>query len=1101
MKLILLALRHPITVLIVIVGIVLGSFLAVGKPLFQALGLPYPAALPQGMEVDIFPALNLPVIYVCQPYGGMDPAQMEGFLTNYYEYHFLYISGIHHVESRNVQGVALMKLHFHPGTDMSQAMAETINYVNRSQAFMPPGTVSPFVMRFDTGSVPVGRLVFSSETRTIAEIQDIALMRVRPMFAALPGVSAPPPFGGAQRSVVVTVDPHRLQAYDMSPDEVIQALVRNNRITPSGNVAIGDKYPIVPVNSVVKNVKDLEATPIRTGPTGAVYLRDLGSVQDFMDAPTGYALVNGRRAVYILATKRANASTLSVVNEIKKALPGMEQALGEEGKGIDISFEFDQTPYVTRGVTAVVVEGALGAILVGLMILLFLRDWRSSLVVILNIPLALLASVLMLWLTGQTLNLMTLGGLALAIGILVDEATVEIENIHSQMERVGSIARAVKLGNAQTAVPRFLAMVCILAVFISAFFMQGAARALFVPLSMAVGFSMIASYILSSTFVPVISIWLLRGHAEAARHHAPVLDRLRAGYVGLLGPILRLRGVIIPAYLVVSVLIIVGLGSRLGQDIFPAVDAGQFRLRFRAPDGTHIGRTEEIAQQVLGVIGDEVGAENIDITLGYVGMIHSSYPVNSVFHWVGGPEETTLWVDLKDEAGIDVAALQERLRARFREVLPDVRFSFEPADIVNEVMSFGAATPIEIAVSSANLQQNREYAEKIRVELEQIAALRDVQYGQSLDYPTLEVNIDRERAGLAGVTPSDVANSLVGATSSSRFVVPIFWADPKSGIGYQVQVEVPRAVIRSANGIDAIDSIDDLRAIPVRRSMAPTGNSTSGHSAATVRIRDVAEVREGTMPGQFDRYNMRRQVTLTANIVGEDLGTVSRQVALALGRAGQPPDGMKLEVRGQIPPMQEMLTGLGVGLLMAIAVIFLLLAANYQSLRLALVTVSTAPAVVAGVVLLLFVTETTLNIQSFIGSIMAVGVAMANAILLVTFAEQSRRRGAAIEAAAVTGAESRMRAVLMTTCAMIAGMIPMALAIGEAGAQNAPLGRAVVGGLAAGTLATFFVLPCMFAILQRRATTASGSLDPDDPNSAHFHTDEDASNPNDRGVA
>jgi multidrug efflux pump subunit AcrB len=1101
MKLILLALRHPITVLIAIVGIVLGSFLAVGKPVFQALGLPYPNALPQGMEVDIFPALNLPVIYVCQPYGGMDPAQMEGYLTNYYEYHFLYISGIHHVESRNVQGVALMKLHFHPGTDMSQAMAETINYVNRSQAFMPPGTVSPFVMRFDTGSVPVGRLVFSSETRTIAEIQDIALMRVRPMFAALPGVSAPPPFGGAQRSVVVTIDPHRLQAYDMSPDEVIQALVRNNRITPSGNVPIGDKYPIVPVNSVVKNVKDLEATPIRTGPTGAVYLRDLGSVQDFMDAPTGYALVNGRRAVYILATKRANASTLSVVNEIKKALPGMEQALGEEGKGIDISFEFDQTPYVTRGVTAVVVEGALGAILVGLMILLFLRDWRSSLVVILNIPLALLASVLMLWLTGQTLNLMTLGGLALAIGILVDEATVEIENIHSQMERVGSIARAVKLGNAQTAVPRFLAMVCILAVFISAFFMQGAARALFVPLAMAVGFSMVASYILSSTFVPVISIWLLRGHAEAARHHAPVLDRLRAGYVGLLAPILRLRGVVIPAYLLLSILIIAGLGPQLGQDIFPTVDAGQFRLRFRAPDGTHIGRTEEIAQQVLGVISDEVGAENIDITLGYVGMIHSSYPVNSVFHWVGGPEETTLWVDLKDEAGIDVSDLQERLRGRFRQALPDVRFSFEPADIVNEVMSFGASTPIEIAVSGANLQQNREFAEKIRVELEQIAALRDVQYGQSLDYPTLEVNIDRERAGLAGVTPSDVANSLVGATSSSRFVVPIFWADPKSGIGYQVQVEVPRAVIRSADGIDAIDSIDDLRAIPVRRSMASAGNSTSGQSAATVRIRDVAEVREGTMPGQFDRYNMRRQVTLTANIVGEDLGTVSRQVALALGRAGQPPDGMKLEVRGQIPPMQEMLTGLGVGLLMSIVVIFLLLAANYQSLRLALVTVSTAPAVVAGVVLLLFVTGTTLNIQSFIGSIMAVGVAMANAILLVTFAEQSRRQGVAVETAARTGAESRMRAVLMTTCAMIAGMIPMALAIGEAGAQNAPLGRAVVGGLAAGTLATFFVLPCMFAILQRRATTASGSLDPDDPDSAHFHADEDASNLNDRGVA
>lgn len=1090
MQMILFALRHPISVLIAIVGILLGSFMAVGKPVFQGLGLPWPEALPQGMEVDIFPALNLPVIYVCQPYGGMDAAQMEGYLTNYYEYHFLYISGIHHVESRNIQGVALMKLSFHPGTDMAQAMAETINYVNRSQAFMPPGTVPPFVMRFDTGSVPVGRLVLSSDTRTIAEIQDLALFRVRPMFAALPGVSAPPPFGGSQRTIVVTVDPQRLNAYGMSPEEVVTALAENNRLSPSGNIPLGDKFPIVRINSVVKDVKDLANLPIRSEAGHTVYLRDIGYVRDFMDTPNGYALVNGRRAVYILATKRADASTLSVVNEIKAALPDMQAVLPDD---IRVSFEFDQTRYVTRGVTAVVIEGALGAVLVGLMILLFLRDWRSALIVVTNIPLALMAAVLGLWISGQTLNLMTLGGLALAIGVLVDEATVELENIHSQMERGGSIARAVKLGNAQTAVPRFLAMVCILAVFISAFFLQGAARSLFVPLALAVGFSMIASYILSNTFVPVMSIWLLRQHADAARRHAPILDRLRAGYQLILSRVIRFRLALIGAYLAGTAAVIIGLGTQLGLDIFPRVGADQFRVRVRAADGTHLGRSEQIALRVIESIEEELGPDNVNLTLGYVGTVPSSYPINAVFHWSRGPEESVLWVDLRDDARIDVADAQERLRQKLAgdPELANVRFSFEPSDIINEVMSFGSPTPIEIAVSGPNLDENRAYAETLYAELEKIPALRDLQFVQSLDYPTIEVNVDRERAGLAGVSPQDVANSLVAATSSTRFTVPIFWADPKSGRGYQVQVELPRAVIRDAEGIDAIDSIEELAAIPVGGRRAghsnPSGNGRS-NSGPTVRIRDVAQLREGTMPGQFDRYNMQREVSLTANITGTDLGSVSREVAAALDRAGEPPRGVTLQIRGQIPPMREILSGLSFGLLMAVVVIFLLLAANYQSLRLALVTLSTAPAAISGVVFVLFVTGTTLNIQSFIGSIMAVGVTMANAILLVTFAERHRREGAPAESAAVSGAESRMRAVLITTCAMIAGMLPMALAIGEAGAQNAPLGRAVIGGLAFGTLATLFVLPCVFAILQRRANTASGSMDPDDPDSAYFES-------------
>jgi multidrug efflux pump subunit AcrB len=1065
MRLILFALRRPVTVLIALMAITLACGLALWR-----------------MPVDVFPQLNLPVIYVCQPYGGMDPAQMEGFLTNYYEYHFLYITGIHHVESRNIQGLSLMRLYFHPGTDMAQAMAETINYVNRARAFMPPGTVAPFVMRFDTGSVPVGYLVLSSETRSIAEIQDLALFRVRPMFASLPGVSAPPPFGGNQRTVVVTLDQERLRAYGMSPDEIVSMLAQSNAISPSGNVPIGDKFPILPVNSVVRNIKELESIPLRVQGGSAVYLRDVGYVRDTMDVPAGYALVNGRRSVYILVTKRADASTLSVVRAVKAALPDMQAVLPPD---IHVSYEFDQSPYVTRAIRGVAMEGALGAALVGLMILLFLGDWRSAIVVLLNIPLALMSAVIALWLSGQTINLMTLGGLALAIGILVDEATVAIENIHGHLEQGKPLARAVLDGSAETALPRLLAMVSILAVFISAFFMQGAPRAMFVPLSLAVGFSMAASYVLSSTLVPVASVWMLRrsagtkvGHpAEPAGRFSRVwaFPRWRARYERLLQTVVRFRIVVVLAYFAASAAIIWSVGSRLGTEIFPLGEATQFRLRLRAPDGTHIGRSEQIALKALDMIRQAVGAENVDLTLGYVGTIPSSYPINAVFQWTRGPEEAILWVGLKRQSGIDVEELKNELRAKLGRELPDVRCSFEPADIVNEVMSFGSPTPVEVAVSGPNFAETRAYAGKLHAELSKIAALRDLQVAQSLEYPTVDIHIDREKAGLIGVSPTDISRALAPATSSSRFTAPNYWADPNTGIGYQVQVEVPRAMLRSPQGMTAIGSVKDVELIPVRHN-----------ATGQLLLRDVATVSAGSMPGEYDRYNMRRQLSLTANIVGADLGTVSRQLSAAIGRTGELPRGAKVEIRGQIPPMREMLSGLGLGLGLAVVFIFLLLAANFQSLRLALVTLSTVPAVIAGVVLMLAATGATLNIQSLIGAIMAVGVAMANAILLVTFAENHRRGGEPAARAAVAGAASRLRAILMTSCAMTAGMLPMAMALGEAGRQQAPLGRAVVGGLVAATFATLFILPSVFAIIQGRASIRSSSFDPNDSASAFF---------------
>jgi multidrug efflux pump subunit AcrB len=1035
------------------------------------------------MKVDIFPPLDLPVIYVCQPYGGMDPQQMEGLIANYYEYHFLYINGIHHVESKNTQGVSLMKLYFHPGTDMAQALAETVGYVNRSRAFMPPGTVNPFIMRFDTGSVPVGYLVLSSETKTIGQIQDQALFKVRPMFAAIEGVSAPPPFGGSQRTVVVRADPQRLLAYKVTADDVVKALSAGNTIAPSGQVRDETTMFLVPTNAMVVKPEELGAIEVKPG----VYVRDVVKrdevtgkplIEDASDIPTGYALVNGKRAVYILVTKRANASTLDVVNNVRKNLSNMQAVLPDD---IKVSFEFDQSPYVTDSIQNVAFEGLLAAGLVGLMVLVFLRDWRSVIVVVLNIPLALAAALVALWLSGQSINLMTLGGLALAVGILVDEATVEVENIHTQMEKHDSVALAVRRGNLETAVPRLLAMLCILAVFIPSFLMQGSAKALFVPLALAVGFAVIASYILSSTFVPVLSVWLLksswgREHRAGATRHSFLASVLR--------PLIASRWLLVPAYLAVAGVALFLATQMLGTEIFPQVDAGQFQFRLKAPTGTRIEQTEAMTQEALRFIGDEVKAAGgeVDISVGYVGVVHSAYPINTVYLWMGGPEESVMRVALKPGRvrveGLK-AALREKLPAHLRKwsaekwaregVPPDaagrraaeVRLSFEPADIVNEVMSFGSPSPIEVVVNGPKLADNRAHAEKVYAELAKVPGVVDLRYGQALDYPTLDVALDREKLAATGATAEAAARAVTPYTSSSRFTVPNYWRDPGSGVGYQVQVEVPFKLVRSEK---------DLELAPVFTA-----------EGERVLLRDVGAIKPGTMPGQIDRYNMRRVVSMTANVQGDDLGDVSRKVARAIADAGAPPAGVKVDVRGQVAPLNELFRSLGQGLLVAVAVIALMLLAYFQSWRLALVAVASTPAVLAGVALALLLTGTTLNLQSFMGSIMAVGVATANAILFVVFAERARVGGMCARDAGLEGARTRVRPILMTACAMIAGMMPMALG----GDQTAPLGRAVIGGLAAGTLATLLVLPAVFALLMGGAGTASASLDAFDPNSKY----------------
>jgi len=1041
------ALRRPITVLVAVIAVALTAAFAVTR-----------------MRADIFPDLDLPVIYVAQPYGGMSPAQMEGFITYYYEYHFLYINGIESVESKSIQNTSLLKLTFHPGTDMSEALAQTIGYTNRARAFMPPGTVGPFIMRFDAGTVPVGYLVFRSDTRSLGEIQDLALNRVRPQFATLPGLTSPPPFGGSQRSIVIRVDPDRLRSYGMAADDVVRAVTAGNVIIPSGSVNVGDETRISPINSVVGTVNDLLDLPIRTGAGPPVSIRDVGSVTDSTDIPTAYALVNGRRAVYIPVTKRPDASTLDVVAEVRANLERFQALVPDD---ISVSYELDQSTNVSSALTSVLYEAILGALLTGLMVLVFLRDWRSSAIVVVTIPLALLTAVVALWAAGQTINIMTLGGLALAVGILVDEATVAIENTQTHLSRGTPKARAVLDASGEVVVPRLLAMLSVVAGFVPSFFMTGVTRSLFVPLSLAVGFAMIASFLLSSSLVPVLSVWWLRGRnhrGDKAPETPDWVGRLRDRLASLLHRLAPARVAVVALYLAVSIGVVVWIGSTLGREIFPPSGVKAFQLRFRAPAGTKFEATEQLGRDVLDVIRDTAGQEHVAISLGYVGVQPSSYPINTIFLWTGGAHEGVLQVALRSDTPMDLSTLQETLRAEFRDKFPDAQFSFEPGDIVSRIMNFSAPTPVEVAVMGPDFAASQAFAARVRTQLALISSLRDLQYGQTLEYPAIQVDIDRRMAGQLGLTVDQVGRSFAAATSSSRFVAPNYWADPRTGIAFQVQVEVPQP---------RMTTLEDLRVVPV----------TAGGTAKPL-LGDLARIDNATIVGEYDRVNGQRMVTLTANVSGEDLGRATREVQSAIQRAGEPPRGTTVTVRGQIAAMDETFRNVTTGVIVAIVVIFLLLAANFQSVQLALVVISTVPAVLAGVAIALWLTGTTLNVQSFMGSIMAIGVAVANAILLVTFAEQARRRGESPAATAIEAAGARMRPVLMTSAAMIAGMVPMALALGEGAGAAAPLGRAVIGGLAGATVATLLVLPFVYTLLQRSTRATSPSLDPDDPDSA-----------------
>jgi multidrug efflux pump subunit AcrB len=1043
-RLIQFALRKPASILVFVAGIILFSVLAIRKS-----------------SLDIFPSINAPTIYVSQTYAGLSPQQMEGFITSYYEYHFLYVNGIKSVESKSIQGLALIKLQFHEGTDMANAMAEVVSYVNRARSFMPPGTLPPFVMRYDAGTVPVGQLVFSSEGRSLNEIQDLALFKVRPMFAALAGVSAPPPFGGNQRTIVIKADPERLRSYHLTADEVVIAIAKNNSILPAGNIRVGDKAIITSSNSVADNFKELETVTVKNADGVSVLVRDVASVDNGADIATGYALINGKRSVYIPVTKRADASTWDVVQTIKKSLPDMQAAIPDD---IKVSYEFDQSGYVINSLRSLLYESLLGALLTGLMVLLFLRDIRSAVIVIINIPLALLTSVVCLYLCGQTINIMTLGGLALAVGILVDESTVTIENIHHHLELGKSKSRAIWDACYEIAVPKLLILLSILAVFVPAIFMSGVPRSMFVPLSMAVAFAMIASFLLSQTLVPVLSNWMLKKvHIGNTENNLAKIKQRLTSFIQRSG---RASGLIIPAVIVLLLLIAYTGYRKAGTEIFPKVDAGQMQVRLRMPAGTRIERTEDATKKALTIIDSLAGKKNIAITSSYVGLHGQSYAINPIFLYTSGPHEAVIKANLVSGSGISIENLKEQLRSSLIKEIPGISLSFEPADLVDQVMSLGSNNPVEVVVQGKNLAQSREIADKLILSLNTISYLRDVQIAQPLDYPTIQINYDRIRTGQMGLTIEQAGKSVVEGTSSSRLTQPVYWLDKSSGTAYQVQVEYPQL---------AMNTHEQVEQIPVGK----LGDKS-------IYLRDIADWKKGNSIGEYDRINQQRFITVTANIHQQDLGKAVADVTNSIKQQGVLPQGVKVYLRGQPDVLNDTISELATGLLLAIVVIALMLTAYFQSYKLSLTVLSVFPAVLAGSIFLIWITGNSINIQSFMGSIMAIGVAMANAILLVSNAELIRSQQTNTVMIGAQAAANRLRPILMTSFAMIAGMIPMSLGLGDSGKQTAPLAIAVIGGLLFSSFISLWLLPLVYDFVMGRKKPVNASLDPNDENSVYY---------------
>lgn len=1083
MGLIRFALRKPITILVLVAALFFFGIKAATS-----------------IKIDIFPKLDLPVIYIAHPFGGYTSNQMEAFFAKQYVNILLYANGVKSIETRNINGLTLLKISFYPGTNMAQAAAEISAYSNRVQGSFPPGNNPPFIVRFDVSTLPVGQLVLSSDKRSGNELLDLANVYVRAAFPTIHGLVSSAPFGGNIRTVVVKANPELLREHNLTPEQLVEALNNYNVTAPAGNVRIGNFNYITPSNATIKSIRDFGDIPLFKNGVANVYLKDVATVEDGADIAASVALINGRRSLYIDIAKAGEASTWEVVQNLKKALPKIQAQLPEDVK---LSYEFDQSTYVINSVKSLLSEGAIGALLTGLMVLLFLSDLRGALIVIMTIPTAIISAVLFLSLFDQTINIMTLSGLALAIGILVDESTVTIENIHQHLDMGKPKALAIWDACKEIAFPKLLILFCILAVFAPAFTMGGIPGSLFLPLALAIGFSMIVSYFLAQTFVPVMANWImkvkhhhkkdgkvltdaeefarahLKGseedtwaqkekiimHDEAEGKKAKGFEKFRIRYLRFIDRIMPYKRIIVSSYLIVVAVIVVLLITSIGRDVLPKVNGSQFQVRLREPDGTRFEQTELKTLDVLKDIEGIVGKNNISITSALAGMHPQLFSTSPIFLWMAGPQEAVLQVALKEGYKTNLDELKDKIRERVKETNPEMKLSFEPIELTDKILSQGSPTPIEVRFSGRDKKLNEKYANLLIDKLRSISYLRDVQIGQSTHYPALNINIDRIKAAELGLDVNQISNTIIASTSSSRLTSKNIWVDTSANLSYNVQVEIPE---------NEMVSKQDVAEIPLQ----PNSNRPV--------LGDVATITTGTTYGENDNLGALPMLTVTANLNKKDLGHAASDVQKAINSLGKLPRGLNVDLIGLSQTLNDTLDSLQSGLLIAIVVIFLMLAANFQSFKVSFIVLVTVPAVLLGSLVLLMLCGSTLNLQSYMGMIMSVGVSISNAVLLITNAEQLRKHSGNALMAAKEAAALRLRPILMTALAMVVGMIPMASGLGEAGDQSSPLGRAVIGGLVASTFAALLVLPLAFAWGRGKATTQSVSLDPEDKESIHF---------------
>ncbi len=1027
------------------------------------------------MQVDIFPVINIPVVAVVWNYPGLSAQDMERRVVLISERGYsTTVNGISRIESRSISGIGLLKVYFQPGTDIGAAIAQISSVSSTILRIAPPGITPPSVIQFNATNVPVAQLTIFSNTLPEQQLYDYGLNFIRVRLFTIPGLSTPAPFGGKERQIIVDINPQALAAKGLSAGDVVSALQASNVILPAGDARIGSTDYIVQLNSSPDTVAQFRQIPIKVVGSAPVLLGDVAKVSDSFAEQRAIVHVNGKRATYLAILKHSDASTLAVVEATREALPLIKASAPQ---GMELKIDFDQSVFVRGAIMGVVREAILSSILVSLMILVFLGSWRSVIVVCTSIPLAIFTAIIGLNLSGDTINIMTLGGLALAIGMLVDDATVEIENINRNFDMDKPITVAILDGASQIAVPAIVATLAICIVFFPVVLLSGAARYLFTPMALAVVLAMLASYLLSRTLVPTLSRILFEGHRESDhakeepkgiggrlnRRRERAFERLQSAYGSVLELVLHHRVFAMCVFVLLFGVTAV-LPFLVGSDFFPSVDVGLMQLHFRAPIGTRLENTEKLLAQVEGRIRQIIPADEVD-TINDMQGIPTSYNLAFVPTDNVGDMDAEILIALKPKHHPTDGYMQQ-IREQLPREFPGSSFYFQSADIVSQVLNFGVPSPVDIQVEGPNLDQSYQIAQQLQEEIRKVPGAVDVHIKQAIRYPALRINVDRERAAQLGLTEQSVANSMLISLSSSSLIAPSYFLNPANNVNYVVAVRIPP---------ERFDSVDTLMSTPLSLpgsaaplQLAGTPQTQPIPQPQYETLSNVSRVVPDSVPAEVNHYTVQRVIDINTNIQGRDLGSVVSGIQKKIDALGKLPQGTRVTVHGQYEVMNQSFRSLLLGLILAIVLVYLLIVVLFQSWKDPFIIMIAVPGALVGILWMLALTGTTINVESLMGSIMAVGIATSNSILLVSYANDARveRNISPLEAALEAG-KTRLRPVLMTALAMIIGMIPMALALGEAGEQNAPLGRAVIGGLLVATVVTLFIVPVVYSLLRK----------------------------------